>query len=159
MREAAVAVVVPIVSLLFTAGYNAWDGDFSTGPRHLIPALPFVVLPIAWWMRKARWAAWTVYAAIVPSVLLMTACTAVLVQTPTGDPATTNPVYALVLPALARGVVAINQLDAFHATWQADAAYNLGTLFGLSAWASLIVPVVAWLAAYARDLMPGRRTA
>ena len=29
------------------AGYSYWNGGDSTGPRHLVPALPFIALPLA----------------------------------------------------------------------------------------------------------------
>ena len=32
---------------LINAGYVYWDGGWSTGPRHVVPAVPFIVLPIA----------------------------------------------------------------------------------------------------------------
>jgi hypothetical protein len=56
------------------------------------------------------------------------------------------------VPALVRGEVSINHSDLFASTWQHDAAYNLGTLFGLGARASLLVPLLLWALAYAREL-------
>jgi hypothetical protein len=47
-REFALAVIaVPVCYLLINAGYHYWDGGFSTGPRHLVAALPFVCLGFA----------------------------------------------------------------------------------------------------------------
>jgi hypothetical protein len=44
---ALAAFAVPACYLLINSGYHYWDGGFSTGPRHLIPALPFVCLSFA----------------------------------------------------------------------------------------------------------------
>jgi hypothetical protein len=157
-RELVVCLATVALSFVMTAGYYAWDGGFSTGPRHLVPALPFLVVPIAWWVRRGRWAARVTAVVLVPSVAIMTACTAVLVQMPQGEPSTMNPLYTIIVPSLARGTVATNQLDVFHSTWHADASYNLGTLVGLSAWPSLILLAAVWGAAYARELLPRRAT-
>jgi hypothetical protein len=47
-RGIALAVMgIPACYLLINAGYHYWDGGFSTGPRHLVPALPFVCLSFA----------------------------------------------------------------------------------------------------------------
>lgn len=37
------------VLLLFYASLEYWDADRSYGPRYLVPALPFLVLPLAFW--------------------------------------------------------------------------------------------------------------
>jgi hypothetical protein len=44
---ALAAIAVPVCYLLINAGYHYWDGGFSTGPRHLVAALPFVCLTFA----------------------------------------------------------------------------------------------------------------
>jgi hypothetical protein len=41
----ALAIVATL--LLINAGYAYWDGGGSTGPRHIVPALGFALLPIA----------------------------------------------------------------------------------------------------------------
>jgi hypothetical protein len=44
--EASVAVVSLAALLLINAGYYMWWGGWVFGPRHLIPALPFLALPL-----------------------------------------------------------------------------------------------------------------
>jgi hypothetical protein len=47
-REAFLALVlVPISILLLYAGYRNWHGGWTVGPRYLVSALPFLVLPLA----------------------------------------------------------------------------------------------------------------
>lgn len=41
------AIAVVGVVLLVNASYAYWDGGFSTGPRHSLPALPFMALGLA----------------------------------------------------------------------------------------------------------------
>ncbi|HEV2122423.1 MAG TPA: hypothetical protein VGW38_06585, partial [Chloroflexota bacterium] len=45
-RRAETALVVAVFGglLLVNAGYAVWDGGASWGPRHLVPALPFIAL-------------------------------------------------------------------------------------------------------------------
>lgn len=45
--EAALCLAICAVYCLFEGGYAFWDGGASTGPRHFLPALPFLVFPIA----------------------------------------------------------------------------------------------------------------
>lgn len=51
----AAALVVTV--LLYNASYAYWDGGNSTGPRHAVPALPFLALGLAalWRWRGVRW--------------------------------------------------------------------------------------------------------
>lgn len=40
-----------LVFLIFFGSLNSWEGGRSYGPRYLVPLLPFLVLPITWWLR------------------------------------------------------------------------------------------------------------
>jgi hypothetical protein len=40
-------VLVPLSLVLLYAGYPNWHGGFTVGPRYLVAALPFLVLPLA----------------------------------------------------------------------------------------------------------------
>lgn len=52
---AIVALAVISIVLLVNAAYVYWDGGFSTGPRHSVPALPFLALGLApIWARAKR---------------------------------------------------------------------------------------------------------
>lgn len=43
----ACVLLIPLALLAVNAGYAYWDGGASTGPRHLVPALPFLALAFA----------------------------------------------------------------------------------------------------------------
>ncbi len=46
-RSAAVALgLAPLSLALLYAGYPNWHGGFTVGPRYLVPAIPFLVLPL-----------------------------------------------------------------------------------------------------------------
>lgn len=142
----------------FCAGYYAWDGGGSTGPRHIVPALAFFLVPAAYFVRSKK-AAVIAAVAVVPSVLLMLACVAVRIQVPEGDPWRANPLYEIVLPAFLRGELAINRADLDFVDPRGDAAHNLGMLVGLNGLASLLPLALAWLLVEGAALLPRRRTA
>ncbi|HVE73117.1 MAG TPA: hypothetical protein VNI54_17250 [Thermoanaerobaculia bacterium] len=52
-RDAAIIVSIFAVFLLMVASFNGWEGGSSFGPRHILPAIPFLVLPLAF--VRARW--------------------------------------------------------------------------------------------------------
>ena len=43
----ACVIAIPLSLLAINAGYAYWDGGAATGPRHLVPALPFLALGFA----------------------------------------------------------------------------------------------------------------
>lgn len=45
-REAWLCGLVSVAYFLFQAGYAFWDGGASVGPRHFLPALPFLAFPV-----------------------------------------------------------------------------------------------------------------
>ena len=150
---ALVAAGVFGASAVFTASFYYWDGGMSVGPRHLVPVLPFLVLPLGYVVREGRaWVGLTVALAAV-SIVFMFACTAVRVELP-GDEK--NPLYDVVASSLARGELSINDEDPFEQRPRADASYNLGQLVGLSRGVSLAVLPIAWALAFA---WPRRRRA
>jgi hypothetical protein len=82
-RDAAAltAAAVVVAFLLFNAGYFMWWGGHALGPRHFIPALPFLCLAIPWALprapgrgsRSVRRLAWALLAVSVANMLLATA--------------------------------------------------------------------------------------
>ena len=43
-----------VAYFLFQAGYAFWDGGASVGPRHFLPALPFLAFPVAFALADRR---------------------------------------------------------------------------------------------------------
>jgi hypothetical protein len=52
--EAWLCGVISAAYFLFQAGYAFWDGGASVGPRHFLPALPFLVFPVLFALQEAR---------------------------------------------------------------------------------------------------------
>ncbi len=59
-RDVAIILGIFAIFLLMVASFNGWEGGSSFGPRHILPAIPFLVLPLAF--VRARWL-------IVPALL------------------------------------------------------------------------------------------
>ncbi|AKU96910.1 hypothetical protein AKJ09_03574 [Labilithrix luteola] len=145
--ELALCAAQIFAYVFFCAGYYAWDGGGSTGPRHLVPALPFFVIPIVWFARSKAGLRWTLLS-LVPSVIIMLACTATRIELPEGDPWRANPLYEIIFATLARGEIAVNRADIYSLDPRGDASYNLGSLMGLTSVCSLLPLLAIWLAAY-----------
>ncbi len=153
----ALRVAVPTLAiyLLFLCSYYAWDGGGSTGPRHVLPALPLFVVGIAFFADRSRAAFLVTLGLTIVSAGIMLANVAVLVQQPQGDVFAMNPFYDIVVPKLGHGVVAMNTQDAFVPFGRADASFNLGTLLGLSPLSSLILVACVWALAYLLPVVRG----
>lgn len=53
-REAWLCGSVSVAYFLFQAGYAFWDGGASVGPRHFLPALPFLAFPVVFALGDRR---------------------------------------------------------------------------------------------------------
>lgn len=94
---AAVVVLAFGIYLCINAGYHYWDGGWSTGPRHMTAALPFLALALAFaWPNRQRGLALAVLAL---SAAISLACAAASMFSP-DDVA--FPLVQYVLPNLLR---------------------------------------------------------
>lgn len=98
--EAVLWLATVLAYFTFVVSYFEWDGGFSLGPRHFLPALPFLVLPIGVLFGPARARAWKVIASVLAAISIGT----IVLATATGplvDPRFTSPLTQWVLPSLA----------------------------------------------------------
>ncbi|HEX4514190.1 MAG TPA: hypothetical protein VH054_11660 [Polyangiaceae bacterium] len=157
-RALAICAASVVVYVLFAGSYYAWDGGLSTSCRHLVPALAFFVVPIAWFLRGSSARVWIAVFALAASIAIMLACTAVLVEQREGPMGLMNPFYDTVVPRFVAGQLGTNWIDLDHQGPRGDASYNLATLLGLGPVASLLLLGCVWLAAYRRDVARWGRT-
>jgi hypothetical protein len=122
--------------LLMSAGYYMWWGGAALGPRHVIPALPFLALGIPWAVRARDGEGVTRAGVLVLGVLLVISllnqlgAVAVSPLVPFGPDVLVDHVYG----HLRRGEVAILSGSA-----------NGGMLLGLRGPVSLLPLVLLWL--------------
>ncbi|HEY7124033.1 MAG TPA: hypothetical protein VH540_08805 [Ktedonobacterales bacterium] len=95
--EARLWLGICAVYFLFTISYFAWDGGASLGPRHFVPALPYLVLPIAFLVKERRAIRPLAVALILLSVVLVALSVAVY---PLNDPLFDSPLTQRLLPLL-----------------------------------------------------------
>jgi len=93
-REAAFLATVSLAYLLINSGFYGWHGGWCFGPRYLVPALPFMALPLAFALDRGF------------ALLLSMACFQIIwavASMPHCPPEILNPVAELVMPLAARG--------------------------------------------------------
>jgi hypothetical protein len=52
--DAILSISMIVGYLIFNSSYYMWWGGWTNGPRHLIPALPFLIIPL-WWVWRSHW--------------------------------------------------------------------------------------------------------
>ena len=105
----------------FNAASAMWSGGFSVGPRYLVPMLPFLALPIIFVMNQLR----TRWAKLLFGLTVLSSFALVWTETLGGQTYPQfelGPLWEYSLPHLAGG----------------DIARNVGMIFGLAHWASLL---------------------
>jgi hypothetical protein len=92
-------LAVVVLYFLFTISYFEWDGGFSVGSRHFLPALPFLMLPVGELTRPERRRGWRIalVALAGASVALVGLANA---TGPLFDPVYHSPLTDWVLPSL-----------------------------------------------------------
>lgn len=129
-----VAVIISVYYVGLNAGYYMWDGGASFGPRHLVPALPFLALGLAPAIRTVP-RAHAVLGAM--SLVHMLAGATASPEAPRhGDP-----IWSYAIPRIVAGDL--------------DSASNLGLLLGLPGLWSLLPLAALWI--WVWPLVPGPR--
>lgn len=76
-------IAVPAFYLLLNSGYFYWDGGESTGPRHIMAALPFICLGFApLWDAASRWQSQVLVVGAALSAILSLVCASVDMNAP-----------------------------------------------------------------------------
>jgi hypothetical protein len=145
--EAAVMAVVPLLYVLLNAGLVDWHGGWGTGPRHLVPALPFLALAAGGLVAgraPSRLEAAAYAPAVVYSAALMLVATAVQPEVPRWFG---RPFRDYLFPAFAEGRLATNTLPIHTGSvHERREAWNAGELLGLEGLPT-IVPLAGLMAA------------
>ena len=130
----SVLLAVPATYLVINSGYEYWDGGWSTGPRHLVPALPFLCLPLGiLYDRAGRTGRGLLMTLAAVSFGLSLACASVDMASPSRFGA---PLVEHILPEFAAGQV--------H-----NLLFSLGTPAAASVSATLLIALAVGAAAYA----------
>ncbi|MGQ0720566.1 MAG: hypothetical protein ACT4PE_03205 [Candidatus Eiseniibacteriota bacterium] len=144
--EAAAAVLIFVYYLVVNAGYSTWHGGWAVGPRHLVPAIPFLGLGVAAELGRRRGA--FVLGAV--SVVLMLAATSVQPEVPEDI---RNPWSEHILPRFARGELSVGE-QGFDEPYPARKdpavpdrwdAFVAGEAIGLHGHLALLPVVTVWL--------------
>jgi hypothetical protein len=150
--ERRTVLTILIAYFVFNSSYYAWDGGGSTGPRHMIPVLPFYVVTAGFFFDGSALRRRIGIALVAVSIAIMSVSVAVLVHQPEGEVVISNPFYDRVLPALARHEVSTNVQPFMQLGERADASYNIGQLLGLSPLLSLVPLLALWSLSYRKKI-------
>ena len=143
--EGALAGTAAVCMLVFNACFGDsivyWGGGASVGPRHLVPLLPFLALPLARAVRSLRWLFTPLFIVSLFYMLLATA------TEPRVGYEFANPPRDLFAASWLAGRFALNRgvlFDVEHGMLTTDStAFNLGKLLGLpGAWQ--LAPLLLW---------------
>jgi hypothetical protein len=130
--EAVLAATVVIAFLLLSAGYYMWWGGAALGPRHVVPALPFLCLGIPFAVTRPRRALLVASPLLAISVANLLGGVTVSVLARPGLDLLLDHVYGNLLA----GKVAIG-----------SGSTNVGLLLGLRGPASVLPLLAIWIAA------------
>jgi hypothetical protein len=129
--EARLALAIFAAFLLLNSGYAFWDGGASLGPRHMVPALPFLALGLLGLPKGRAWA-W------LAGALTAISAANVLGGTATGAdlPEWGNALTLHIWPAILGNRIPSEPL-----------ASNLGLAIGLKGSFSLLLLLIFWVVA------------
>lgn len=151
-RAAVAATLIVAYHLLLNAAYFYWFGGACYGPRHVVPALPFLALGLAaLWPRSNRALRAVLIALATASTFVTFVAVATSVQSPEWFQA---PWTQYNWPSFAQGHLALNQMsfldnDAVRVRNPVTHSWNLGEKIGLRGLASLVPLLAAWLTIFA----------
>ncbi|HLD30235.1 MAG TPA: hypothetical protein VJC03_07820, partial [bacterium] len=137
-KEGLLALLIISFYVFFNSSFYFWWGGASMGPRHLMPALPFMVYPICF-VRKIFYKSLIFFCAV--SVFINFMGTSVRPEAPQ---LINNPLFHYWLPGFFSQKLSISRAsyDGYETTEKI--AFNLGELSGLRGFASLLPLIIIW---------------
>lgn len=138
--DALLSISLVVAYLVFHASYYMWWGGWTNGPRHLIPALPFLVVPLVWVWRSGKIGRAILTGLFAVALFFNTLPALVDAQIPQGYQA-----YELYHPR-----IRYNYRDplwelGIKRFWQGQLALNAGQIAGLRGHWSLLPLIAAWV--------------
>jgi hypothetical protein len=110
-REAAMIAAIAAMMILLMASFSGWEGGSSFGPRHILPAIPLMILPLAFLRR--RWVVAVMTVLTIASIGINFLATAVDAS-PAGG--IQRPVRDFYLPVFLTGRIPAKTLEAMGST-------------------------------------------
>jgi hypothetical protein len=151
-RERVMILAIALLFLLAVASFNGWEGGFAFGPRHILPMIPLLAIPLAFLRGRVLLAIGVLL--LVASASMQFIAAAVDVQP---NAAIRYPVRDYLLPTFLKGSVSVNRQgvdellpNAQHAPDSREslfAAFNAGEYFVGADRRSSVIPIAVWMIA------------
>lgn len=142
------------VFLTVNAAHPTWTGGYSTGPRYTQAALVFAYWPIASLLKSSRWAAYVVWALLLPGIFVglgATACSYGGRLPDIGTPGGNNPISEVILRDYQDGFVGSSFGNVLlHGSWHHTDRANLESLYPLLVFWELMLAFLILLACRSR---------
>jgi len=101
--EVITICAVVVYYILWTSSYFYWHGGSATGPRHLVPIIPFLCLPLALlWSSARKWLKYVLSAGFALSFLIMLMAASVRMI---GPEMSYNAVFDVLIPRFLEGKI------------------------------------------------------
>jgi len=139
------SLIVVIYYLCLNSGYGDspifWGGGVAMGPRHLIPMLPFLIVPALLALRRIR------YLGVFLILLSISFAFMAVAVEPRAPYDYMNPLAHYYIANFFRGELSKNIVTTFPPKFDNRdfVAYNIGEIFGLKGMKSLIPLISLWL--------------
>jgi hypothetical protein len=118
------ATIVVVLFLLINSSYYYWDGGYSTGPRHIIPSLPFICIGLPFlWDDARRIGRFLLMALASVSIMLSLICSS---TTMLAEDKYRDPVFDYIIPEWLHGHI-----------------HNAFAFVGINGWVSYLFIVVS----------------
>jgi hypothetical protein len=126
LREVILIAAIVTGSFLFIAGFYGWHGGWTFGPRYLVPILPFLAFPIAFF----RWKPFLFWLLFIPSCIQVGLS---VIGVPHVSELIANPIVELIVPCMSYGYTALNagMLLLLTGPWSVIAVVALVGLIGV----------------------------
>lgn len=140
------SILITVFYLCLNSGYGNsqifWGGGYAMGPRHLVPMIPFLMVPILLSLKRIKFLG--VFLILI-SILISFMAVAVAPRAPYEY---SNPLIQYYITNFFRGELSKNIVTTFPPKFSSRefVAYNLGEIFGLKRIKSIMPLLFFWIA-------------
>jgi len=127
-REGVFTIIIVIISFLFVAGFYGWHGGWSFGPRYLVPMLPFLAVPLAFFKGRS-YLFWLLFSLSCAQVVFS------MIGVPHCPEPIVNPIVEVIIPCITDDYTALNAGMLLGLAWPWSFIIAIALVGLLAVWA------------------------